>query len=62
MSGIEQGASQRQQPQGWQMFVWDPAADGRVRRVDQQYFHKTGGGLIFDSVTGVFICSILGST
>jgi hypothetical protein len=61
VSGIQQGTPQSQQPEGWQMLLWDPAADGRVRRVDQQYFHKTGEDLIFYPVTGVFICVFWGS-
>ena len=56
MSGIQQGSPQSQQPEGWQMLLWDAAANGGVRRVEQQYSHKTGEGLMFDPVAVVFIC------
>ena len=55
MSGIEQRASQGQQPEGRQMFLRDAAANGRMRRVDQQYSHKLASDLRVDTEVNVVI-------
>src|SRR6185436_15351152 len=40
MPGIEQWPAQGQQPKRGQMFARDTAADGRMRRINEQDFHR----------------------
>src|ERR1044071_125882 len=42
VAGVEQRATQSKQAERWQMLPRDSTANGRMRGIDEEYFHNHG--------------------